>query len=391
MKTLRLKPREERRLRAGHLWAYSNEIDPPEGFRQIEPGTLVRLEDNRGRPLGTGYVNPHTLLAVRLLTGKVDVSIDRDWFVRRLRAALTLRDTLYGKPYYRLVHGESDGLPGLIIDRFGDVLVLQIGTAGMERLKPVLLEALQDVLKPTGIVLRNDIPARELEGLSAEPEEIGTVPESVRIDEDGLAFDVAMRGGQKTGWFYDQRDNRNRMARYVRGRRVLDVFSYVGGWGLRALAFGASEALCVDSSQVALDAASNNAAINSLPLQTRRGDALDVMKALRAEGRQFDTVIVDPPALIKRRKDAEAGLEHYAALNRAALQLLGPEGFLISCSCSHHLEEEQLQRLLLRESRHTGRRLQILEQGAQSADHPIHPAIPETRYLKAFYCHVHVG
>ena len=201
-----------------------------------------------------------------------------------------------------------------------------------------------------------------------------------------MRFAVPLREGQKTGWFYDQHDNRDRLARYVRGARVLDVFSYIGGWSLRAAGFGAAAVTAIDSSATALERASANAVLNGKSLETLRGDALDMLKSLRAEGRQFDVVIVDPPALIKRKKDHAAGFEHYVALNRAALELIAPGGFLVSCSCSFHLEAAELQRVVLRASRAAGKRLSVLEQGGQGPDHPVHPAIPETRYLKAVFC-----
>jgi len=388
---LKLKPREDRRLRAGHLWVYSNELQTDPAFRGIVPGSLCRVSDDRGKSLGTGYVNPHALLAVRILAGNAEAVIDAEWFARRIEAALVLRQRLYDAPYYRLVHGESDGLPGLVVDRYGDWCVVQLGTAGMESLKAQVIAGLQSALKPRGILLRNDGGLRELEGLPAYVETVGEVPDEVELLESGVRFLAPLRAGQKTGWFYDQHDNRDRLARYVRGARVLDVFSYVGGWAIRSAAFGASAVTCIDSSQTALDAARRSAGLNGFEIETIRDEALDALKALRREQRQFDVVVVDPPALIKRKKDYEAGLEHYAALNRAALHLLPADGILISCSCSHHLEAEALQRILLRESRHAGRRLQILEQAAQSADHPVHPAIPETRYLKGFYCRVLAG
>lgn len=386
--TLKLKAREERRLRAGHLWVYSNEIDAGPEFRSIVPGSLCRVADSRGKILGLGYVNPRTLLAVRLLSGKADAQIDADWFVRRIETALALRQRLYAAPHYRLVHGEGDGLPGLIVDRYGDQLVVQLTTAGMDALREPLLAALQRVLKPRGITLRNDNAARALEGLPQAPETIGEVPDAIEVIEDGLRYVLPVGGGQKTGFFFDQRDNRSRLARYVKDRSVLDVFSYVGAWGLRALRDGAASAACLDASQPALDAAQASAAANGLTLETIRDDALDGLKALRADHRHFDIVIVDPPALIKRKKDYEAGVEHYAALNRAAIQLLPTDGLLVACSCSHHLEAETLQRVLLRESRSAGRRLQMLETLEQGPDHPVHPAIPETRYLKGFICRV---
>lgn len=392
MHSLRLKAHEERRLRAGHLWAYSNEIDTAvTPLKGLKPGTLCRLEDARGKALGVGYVHPNVLLSVRLLTGQADALIDREWIERRLRQALSLRERLYPSPHYRLVFGESDGLPGLVIDRYGDLLSVQLSTAGMEALKEPLVEALQRLLKPKGILFRNDNAMRQTEGLPLEDEVWGEVPEEVELLESGVRLLAPLRAGQKTGFFYDQHANRDRVLPYVRGARVLDVFSYVGGWAARAAAAGAAAVACIDSSELALDYAARNMAAQGATPETLRGDALDLLKQLRAEGRQFDVVVVDPPALIKRKKDEEAGQAHYAALNRAAMHLLAADGILVSCSCSHHLSEEQLQRILLRESRQAGRRLQILERGGQGPDHPVHPAIPETLYLKAFYCRATVG
>lgn len=392
MLILRLKPHEERRLRAGHLWAYSNEIDiVASPLKGITPGTLARVEDSRGKPLGVGTVNPHTLLTLRLLTGNADAVINQSWFERRIAQALALRDRIYPSPHYRLVFGESDGLPGLVVDRYADVLVAQITTAGMEALKAPLTAALKAVLKPRGILFRNDNAMRETEGLPSADEVVGEVPDEVELMESGVPFLAPIKGGQKTGWYFDQHRNRDRLVDYAKGARVLDLFSYVGAWAIRAAKFGASSVTCVDSSEPALTAARKNAALNGIELETIKADALDALKALRADGRQFDLVIVDPPALIKRKKDEEAGQAHYGALNRAAMQLLAADGILISCSCSHHLAADQLQRILLRESRQAGRRLQLLEEGGQGADHPVHPAIPETRYLKSFICRAVVG
>ena len=386
---LRLKPREERRLRAGHLWIYSNEVDiAGTPLTALAPGALCRIVDARGKAMGLGYVNPRTLLCARLLTSNAKATIDAAWLVTRLKSALTLRQRLYGQPYYRLVYGEADGLPGLVVDRYGEVLVVQFGTAGMEALKPVVLEALGTLLKPAGIYLNNEAPVRELEGLKPYTEEVGAVPDSVAIEEAGVRFEVPIKTGQKTGWFFDQRSNRDALARYVPGKSVLDVYSYIGAWSLRALKAGAASASALDSSAGALEAAAHNATLNGMTLETIKGQALDTMREMEPKQRRFDVVIVDPPALIKRKKDLEAGMSHYGAVNRAAIELLSTDGILVSCSCSHHLDAEALQRILLRESRAAGRRLQILEQGAQGPDHPVHPAIPETRYLKAFFCRV---
>lgn len=387
--TLRLNPNAERRLRVGHSWVFSNEIDTAKTpLKALKAGDLVNIVDARGKTVGTAYANPNSLIAARLLSTRSDAVIDLAWLRRRLGAALALRHSIYPTPHYRLVYGESDGLPGLVVDRFGDVCVVQTNTAGMERLQPLVIQALQAELAPRGILLRNDGSSRAVEGLPEVVETVGDAPDTVELLESGVRFIAPVRHGQKTGWFFDQHDNRDRFTRYVRQKRVLDVFSYAGAWAVRAMAAGAASASCVDSSQPALDAARENAALNGVAIETLKGDALDRLKGLRAEGRTFDVVVVDPPALIKRRKDHEAGLEHYAALNRAAMQLLVPGGVLVACSCSFHLEESELQRILLREARAQNRQLQLLEQGGQGPDHPVHPAIVETRYLKAFFCRV---
>jgi 23S rRNA (cytosine1962-C5)-methyltransferase len=386
-----LKRNEQRRLAAGHLWIYSNEVDtrktPLSGF---EPGSLAAIQSSVGKTLGIGYVNPHSLICARLLTRRPRIEVDAAFYERRLRSALQLRESLFEHPNYRLVYGESDGLPGLVIDRYGDVLVVQITTAGMEAVRDLLLDVLNRVIKPGGILLRNDTPVRALEGLSQEPEVIGDVPETVTLEEGGVQFEVPLTAGQKTGWFYDQRSNRTAMHKYVKNKRVLDVFSYIGAWGLQAAAAGASEVCCVDSSAVAQSFLEKNAATNGLADKVRHetGDAFDVLKSMREDKQRFDVVIVDPPAFIKRRKDIKTGEQGYARLNHLALQVLAPDGILISCSCSMHLAAERLQSIIYQSARKQGRQLQILERGFQTLDHPVHPAIAETAYLKAFYCRV---
>lgn len=384
---LRLRPHEDRRLRAGHLWVYANEIDaartPLTGF---SPGSLCRVEDSGGAALGVAYVNPRALLSARLLGTDVAAPIDRRWFAHRLRVALELRQAIYPRAFYRMVYGEADGLPGLVVDRYGDQLVVQINTAGIETRKGEVLDALREVVTPRGIRLRNDAAVRRTEGLSLYQETVGDAADRVELEEGGVRFSVPLAGGQKTGWYYDHRDNRTRLGRYVRGARVFDLYTYLGAWALRAGGFGASRIVCADVSAAALDDARANADLNGVELEAIEGPAVDVLRRLRTEGRRFDVVIVDPPALIKRRKDHAAGVAHYQRINRGALEILAPGGVLVSCSCSFHLEGAELQRILLRVSRATGRRLQILESGGQGPDHPVHPAIPETRYLKAFFC-----
>jgi len=388
---LKLKKNEERRLLAGHLWVYSNEVDigktPLTGF---EPGSGVVIQSAVGKTLGAGYINPHSLICARLLSRRPRTVFDTAFFVRRLRIALELRAGLFASPFYRLVYGEGDGLPGLIIDRYADVLVVQITTAGMELLKEELLAALQQLLAPAGILLRNDNPMRALEGLPLEPVVIGVVPETVTLEEGGARFVVPLGTGQKTGWFYDQRSNRLALHKYVRGKRVLDAFSYRGAWGIQAAAAGAEDVCCVESSASALAALQINIALNGQEESVRLagGDAFELISDMHAGGQKFDVVIVDPPAFIKRRKDIRKGEQGYFRLNRLALQVLAPGGILISCSCSMHLAENRLQGILLQAARQQGRQLQILERGFQAMDHPVHPAIPETAYLKALFCRV---
>jgi len=386
---LKLKPREDKRLRAGHAWIFSNEVNVgATPLKAFAPGSLARVESDRGRPLGIAYVNPSALICARLLTRDTHAAIDRSWLQARVHQAVALRERLFPTPHYRAVFGESDGLPGLVVDRFGDMLAVQLNTAGMEALREPLLAAMEAELSPRTLVLRNDSPMRELEGLPQHVEVLGPPPGEVEVCEGPARFALRPEAGQKTGWYFDQRDNRLRLGRYVADARVLDVFSYVGAWGVQAALAGARAVTCLDSSAEALQGASDNAQRNGVAVETRQGRALDELKAMAAAGERFDVVVLDPPALVKRRRDLPQGAEHYARLNRAAMQLLGEDGFLVSASCSQHMAGDHLQRLLAREARALGRGLQVLERCGQGADHPVHPAMPETAYLKAFYCRV---
>jgi 23S rRNA (cytosine1962-C5)-methyltransferase len=287
------------------------------------------------------------------------------------------------------VYGESDGLPGLVLDRFGDVIVGQIATAGMEALKADVEEAVRKVLAPSALLWKNDSGARDLEGLPAYVETaFGELPSSVTVEEGGIDFSVSLGEGQKTGWFFDQAANRLALRKYVGGARVLDVFSYLGAWGLGALKAGATEVTCVDASATALESLQVTAAAHGHKPHLLRRDAFDVMESMHAERRRFDVVIIDPPAFIKRRKDIPTGEAAYKRLNQLALQLLEREGVLVSCSCSYHMQSDSLVSAIQRAARHVSRFVQIVEVGGQAPDHPIHPAIPETRYLKSFFCRV---
>jgi len=392
---LRLKRNEDRRLHAGHLWIFSNEVDTQQTpLTKFTAGELVRVLAHNDRALGLAYVNPQSLISARMLeTWKLP---DVAWLATRIRAALSLRERLYPNPYYRLVYGESDGLPGLVVDRYGSACVVQIGTAGMEMLKAQIQQALEQVLHCQALLFKNDSPAREMEGLPGYVEAAkGEFGGLGQVLEDGLEFQVPLAEGQKTGWFFDQAANRRALSKYVRpDARVLDVFSYVGAWGVRAAHCGAREVLCVDSSAAALELAASNAERNRLnegnggKLTTVKGDAFDVLEDLAKQRARFDIVVIDPPAFAKRKKDLPKALAAYKRLNQLAMQVTVDGGILVSCSCSYHVSPEDLQDAIAKAARAADRRLQILEVGGQAPDHPVHPAIPETRYLKAYFCRV---
>ena len=389
---LMLRKDQERRLIAGHCWIYSNEVDTAATpLKDLEPGQPVAILSDHERWIGHGYVNPHSLICARLVSRERSQPLSPALWVARLHQALSLRERLYKRPFYRLVFSESDGLPGLIVDRYQDLLGVQLTTAGMERVRGEIIAALEQVLRPKAIVVRNDTAVRELEGLDQGVEVIlGEPADQVPLIEQELEFLVSPLTGQKTGWFFDQAENRSRLARFGVGERVLDVCSYVGAWGLRAAALGAREVTCVDSSHPALERLADNAARNRLDERVRplQGDAFDVLRGFKDEGRRFDTVILDPPAFIKRRKDEKEGTQAYSRLNRLGMELLEPGGLLVTSSCSFHMGRDAFLRTVQSAGRRAGRSLQLLESGQQGPDHPVHPAIPETAYLKTLFLRV---
>ena len=385
--TLRLKKNADRRLKAGHLWLYSNEVDvEATPLKGLEPGGQVVVEAANGKAMGVAYVNPNSLICARVVSRDPNMRLDRSLLVHRFNQALALRQRLYAKPFYRLVHGEGDLLPGLVVDRFDDVVVVQLNTLGMERLAEEVVAALDKVLSPRGIVFKNDSSGRRQEQLERQVTVAkGELDDPVLMEENGVRFHVPVLDGQKTGWFFDHRANRAWLNGLVAGKRVLDVFSYIGGWGVQAAAHGAREVLCVDVSAQALERVAENAALNGLHEQVAVGeaDAFEALAALKADGEQFDVVILDPPAFIKKRKDIPNGERAYGKLNREAMRLLGRDGLLLSASCSMHLAQERLVEVVRGAVRHQDRHGQIVYQGHQAEDHPVHPAIPETAYLKA--------
>jgi 23S rRNA (cytosine1962-C5)-methyltransferase len=387
-----LKKNEDKRLRLGHLWVFSNEIDTKRSpLEQFAPGDLVQVKTSAGKEMGTAYINPQSLVCARLLSRKGSLKCGVNFFKERLATALALREKLFTRPYYRLVHGESDGLPGLVIDRFGPVLSVQVTTAGIELRKDMLVAALLDLLSPSAIVLKNDNSQRQLEGLDTESYvAYGQLPGSLVIEENGAMFKVDILAGQKTGWFYDHRTSRVIVATLATNQRVLDLFSYTGAWGIPAALGGATEVTCVDASEGALALAVENAKLNQVEdkMQFVRSDVFDFLKQARQEGQLYDIIVLDPPALIKRKKDFKQGYEAYRRLNQLALQVLAKNGILISASCSFHLSAENLQEILRSSGRHIDRHLTFFSCGGQGGDHPIDPAIPETAYLKTFFCTV---
>lgn len=374
---------QDRRIRGGHPWIFSNEVAAYEGA--FDDGDLLDVLDARGAFLGRAYVNRKSLICARVLTRGRD-EVDVDFFVKRLERARRFRDAaLPGEEAVRLVFGESDQLPGLVVDRYRDVLAVQVLTLGMERRAELLREALERVFSPRGAVRLADSPLRALEGLPLERGVWwGEVPERVEVNVGGFALIADLLGGQKTGLFLDQRANRRRAEARASGRRVLDLFCYLGEWSLHALRGGATSALAVDSSEPALAAARANAERAGLAdrLTLRRGDAFAVVHELERAGERFGMVVLDPPAMIKSRRHLAAGAKAYRELNRAAMAMLEEDGVLVTCSCSHHLDDVLFRQVLLEAARTARRPMRVLDWSGEAPDHPTLLAVPETHYLK---------
>jgi 23S rRNA (cytosine1962-C5)-methyltransferase len=386
MATLRLKKREDKRLRAGHLWVFSNEVSTDATpLKGLDAGQAVIIESASGKFLGHAYANPHSLICARVTSRRASRPFDVDLLHGRLQRALQLREEHYNEPFYRWVFGEGDLLPGLIVDRYDDVLVVQINTAGMELYKASIVDSLSGLSSVNAIYLRNDTASRALEHLPEYREwAVGEAPRALHIRENGLHFSVPPEMGQKTGWFYDHRDSRLALRSWVKGRRVLDMYSYLGGFGLNAAAAGATEVLAIDASESAVLAANANALANALgdTFRAQVGDAVESMRALFEAGERFDVVVLDPPAFIKRRKDRDAGERHYGLNNRLAMRLLNPGGVIFSASCSQALDLPGLQQLMRQNMPGGSPGLQLLAPLQQAPDHPVNVAMPETLYLK---------
>ena len=377
-----LKRNQDRRVRSGHPWVFSNEIERFEG--EPGPGALVDVVDSRGAFLGRAYYNAHSLIAARLLTRRRE-DIDAGFFMKRIERALRLRESLLpGERVGRVVYGEADLLPGLVIDRYGDTLAVQILTLGMECRAEEIREAIEKTLAPRGVVRIADASVRTLEGLPLLREVWwGDVPERIEVEFEGFKLEANLLEGQKTGMFLDQRMNRRRAEARSKDRRVLDAFCYQGEWTLHSLRGGAREVMSLDSSESALAAAGRNLERNgfSSGVTLRRGDAFDVMRELERGGERFGLIVLDPPALIKSRRSLAAGSRAYRELNRTAMALLEEDGVLVTCSCSHHLDDALFRQVLLESARAARRPMRVLDWAGEAPDHPQLLAVPETHYL----------
>jgi len=381
--TVRLKPREGRRARAGGPWIYSNEIEMSPAVKALPAGALVTAKGDDGRVFGTGYFNSRSLIAVRLLDRGADTAIDADFLGSRMRRALALREQLYGDPYYRLVHSEGDGLAGLTIDRFGDTLVVQITTAGMEALLEPLLSALDGVLSPENVILRNDAQARALEGLELYVRATKGNATRIGLVENGVRYFADPEGGQKTGWYFDQRENRAFIAGLARGKSVLDAYCYTGGFAVAAAKAGAADVTGLDSSAPALALAQEAAAANHVACRFVKADVMEELERLNAAGETFDIVIADPPPFVRSRKDLEPGAKAYRKLARLAAGIVAPNGLLLLASCSHNIPLDRFELECAAGLARADRRAALIRQAGAGPDHPAHPMLPESAYLKA--------
>ncbi len=388
---IRVNPRQAARLKGGSPWVYSNEITMDRNAKLLAPGSLVNVIGEQGNHFGTAYFNPHSLIAARILSPRADETIGADFFAARFEAARALRDRLVGAPFYRLVHADADGCPGLVIDRFDDVYVAQSGTAGMDALEAEWLQALVSTFRPRAVFIKNDAPSRAHEGLKEQVRcAHGDETATAIVEENGVRHEFSPLAGQKTGWYFDQRDNREFLVRFMKDRSLLDAFSYTGALALAASRHGARNVLMLDASQAALDQAVETARHNGLDgsIEARRCDAMLELEEMGPAGELFDVVSCDPPPFVRARKDLESGARGYRKLARLCANLVAPGGLLCIASCSHAISAERFQQEcaigIARASR-TGR---IIRSSGAAPDHPIHPMLPETAYLKSLVYHL---
>ncbi len=383
---IKLLPGAERRVTQGHPWIYSNEIVMDAPTTALAPGTIVAAERAHGRALGVGFFNPRSLIAFRMLSREADKRIDEDFLRRRLERALNLRERLVGVPYYRLVHAEADGLPGCVIDRFGDVVVIEPNSAGADSLADQLGHIVDGLMSPRAILLRADGPARAQEGLAPLARAYkGDIGGPIEIIENGAKFLAHPGEGQKTGWFFDQRDNRRLMSGLAKGADVLDLYAYLGGFGIQALLAGAKSVMAIDRSKIALDLARQSAGRNDVAAKfgVETAEVFEFLERAEAQHRTFDMVIADPPAFVKARKDLPQGARAYRKLARMSAGRVRTGGFLFIASCSHNMPVEEFRQQVARGLHDAGRAARILHATGAAPDHPVHPMLLETAYLKA--------
>ena len=386
MTRITLNKNEERRIKSGHPWVFSNEIREVAGERSA--GIVAELYDAAGNFIGVGHYNPHSLIAFRLVSRQRENIDTVEFFEQRIAAAAAHRRVRYpGLATFRAVYGESDFLPGLVVDRYGNYLSLQLLSAGMDSCREQIVEALQRVLSPTGIIARNDVSVRALEGLVEKVELLwGEIPETVEMEENGLRFLVNLREGQKTGGFLDQKQNHLLLREICPGKSVLDCFCYAGSWGIHAASFGARSVLGIDISTRAVELARLNAKLNGVADRVRfeECDAFERLRSLNQEGRSFGVIVMDPPAFVKSRKNIAEATKGYLTVNRRALELLEPGGYLITCSCSYHMGREPFREMLVQAVRLAKREVRLVETCSQAPDHPVLLSFPESEYLKCF-------
>lgn len=383
---LKLQPKHGGRIKSGSPWVYSNEIVMDRATKMLAPGSLVNVVDANDEALGLAYFNPHSLIAARIISRDQKKKIETAFFRDAFDSARALREKFYAKPFYRLIHAEADNCPGLVVDRFDDVFVVQSGTAGMDALAPHWLEALISEFKPRAVVVKSDSPARQHEGLKDDVRVAhGNIDDGIYVEEAGVRHAVKSIGGQKTGWFFDQRLNREFLVGLSKDATMLDAFSFTGALALGALKYGAKSAVLMDSSQAALDAAGETAHANGLPerVEFRKCDVLEELEEIGPSDERFDIVSCDPPPFVRSKKDLESGSRGYRKLARLAAPLVNAGGFLCLASCSHAIDLERFQHECAYGIARAGRGARLLRSAGAGPDHPVHPMLPETAYLKS--------
>lgn len=386
MITIQLKKNHDKRVKFGYPWIFSNEIESNSGLLEMEPGEVVKFMANDGNFLGIGYFNRHSLICGRILAVDSKIQINEEFLQSKIKKALNLRQRIFAAPYYRLIHAEADSLPGLIIDRFDNILVCQITTAGMEKLSDLLISALKSIFENPVIIFRNDTPARTMENLGSEVKVVnGELPPKNILIENGLKFYFDPIQGQKTGWFFDQRENRLNVAKLAKDQDVLDVYCYNGGFGINCAAQGAKSVTFVDSSASALEKVKENVTLNDIKIHCDylNKAAFDELQTLQDKGKKFGLVMLDPPAFIKSKKDFFAGVKGYEKLVKLGATLVADNGFLFLASCSHNITLEELISASVLGIKKAGKEAKIIAKGNAGSDHPLNPFLKENEYLKS--------